>query len=325
MRQNFKSYMAAELNAYMEYRRGLGYVGTQLYAPLRAFDRYLCANVPRKSPLPPSFFLEMRNNLQKEPLDINRMLSALRGFFLFLVRQEVYETNPVEDIPPLPVRAFVPFVFSPEQIDQLLRAACETIRKRENNLLPDMAAYVAIVLYARCGLRLREPFRLRAEHYRPCEGTLYIEKTKFKKDRLIPVPKSVRRDLDNYLAARQSLLPNDRNPFLLANRQQTALNACLLYRRFEKALRRIGLDEPRRVMGDIVFGNPRVHSLRHAFAVNTLKRIRLQGKDPQNALPVLAAYMGHAKYQYTAAYLKVLDADNLQGLIGFAKSQLDLV
>jgi len=321
----FESFLAPQLNAYMEYRRGLGFTGTNIHKPLLAFDQYLCETNHQEERLEPSFFLELRKDLHKEPTSINSMFCALRGFFLYLVRQEVYEDNPVEDIPPLPVRAYVPFVFSPEQIEQLLEAACAMIRKTEKNFLRDLAVYVAIVLYARCGLRLREPLRLLIEHYRPGEGTLYIEKTKFKKDRLIPVPKTARKQLDNYLAVRQALLRNDRNPFLLANRERTAVDFNHVYRLFGKAIRQLGIDEPRRVVGDITFGNPRVHSLRHAFAVNTLKRIREQGKDPQHALPVLAAYMGHRKYQYTAAYLKVLDTNNLQGLINFAKSQLDLV
>lgn len=40
---------------------------------------------------------------------------------------------------------------------------------------------------------------------------------------------------------------------------------------------------------------------------------------------MLSAYMGHRKYQYTAVYLKVKDADDLAGLIDFTKSQLDVV
>jgi integrase len=75
----------------------------------------------------------------------------------------------------------------------------------------------------------------------------------------------------------------------------------------------------------LTFGSPTPHSLRHSFAINTLKRIKDQGKSPQHALPVLAAYMGHRKYQYTAAYLKVRDAKHLAGLIDFAKSQIDLI
>ena len=92
-----------------------------------------------------------------------------------------------------------------------------------------------------------------------------------------------------------------------------------------RAVKAIGFDQPRRQHADMTFGAPTPHSLRHAFAINTLKRIREAGKDPQHALPVLAAYMGHRKYQYTAAYLKVGDPNDVKGLVEFAKSRLDLV
>jgi len=78
-------------------------------------------------------------------------------------------------------------------------------------------------------------------------------------------------------------------------------------------------------MGNMTFGSPVPHSLRHSFAINTLNRIKVRGISPRHALPVLAAYMGHRKYQYTAAYLKVKDADDLAGLIAFTKSQLDVI
>jgi integrase/recombinase XerD len=48
--------------------------------------------------------------------------------------------------------------------------------------------------------------------------------------------------------------------------------------------------------------------LRHAFAVNTLKSVREIGQSAQNALPILAAYMGHKNPKSTAVYLKVADA-----------------
>jgi len=60
--------------------------------------------------------------------------------------------------------------------------------------------------------------------------------------------------------------------------------------------------------------------LRHAFAINTLRRVKERGRSPQNALPVLAVYMGHSKYKHTIKYLKVLDAGQRQGLFYFATS-----
>jgi integrase len=57
---------------------------------------------------------------------------------------------------------------------------------------------------------------------------------------------------------------------------------------------------------------------RHSFAVNTLIAIKERGQSPQNALPVLAAYLGHTKYQFTAVYLRVADARSRQQLVDFS-------
>ncbi len=145
------------------------------------------------------------------------MLSNLRGFFDFLVRRQILTANPLKDIPPMPERYFVPFVFTPEQTDQLLKSMCDNIRRWPNHLLWDMAIYLAEVMLARCGMRINEPLRICRHHYRPDEGSVYIERTKFRKDRLIPLPKGVLAELTNYLAARKALDPSDQNPSLLGD------------------------------------------------------------------------------------------------------------
>ncbi len=71
----------------------------------------------------------------------------------------------------------------------------------------------------------------------------------------------------------------------------------------------------------MIFASPTPHSLRHSFAVNTLKCIKERGDCPQHALPVLAAYMGHLSYQHTAKYLKFIDAEQRQGLLDFTISK----
>jgi integrase len=172
-------------------------------------------------------------------------------------------------------------------------------------------------------MRIKEPIRLLHHHYRSDEGTLYIEKTKFKKDRLIPVPKAALSELENYLAVRRALIAEDSNPYLLAGRKHRALNQDLIRSTFHQGVRAIGLSRPKQKIGNITFGAPTPHSLRHSFAINTLKRIRDEGKSAQHALPVLAAYLGHRKYRHSAAYLKVSDAKDVAGLLAFAKSHLE--
>ena len=177
------------------------------------------------------------------------------------------------------------------------------------------------MLLARCGMRIKEPLRLLRSHYRPAEKTLYIEKTKFKKDRLIPVPRSVAMEIDNYLAVRKALLQDDQNPYLLATNKHKTLGDYQIYRLFHQAVKGIGLNRSRQVIGNMNFSSPTPHSLRHSFAVNTLRRIKKLGKSPQNALPVLATYMGHSEYKHTIKYLKVLDAEQRQAMFDLARSR----
>ena len=174
---------------------------------------------------------------------------------------------------------------------------------------------------AKCGLRISEPLRLLKTHYRPEERTLSIEKTKFNKDRLIPVPKEAASEIENYLAVRNAFCFGEPSPFLFAGQKQNRRTTYPISHAFHKAVTDIGLEQPRRMVADTVFSPPRPHSLRHSFAINTLKRIKQRGKSPQDALPILAAYMGHRDYRYTALYLKVLDAEQRQGLVDFALSR----
>ncbi len=290
-----------------------------------ARDRYLKQQNTTGDQLQAAFFLKLRAKIIHHPNSVNTILSGIRSFFEFLVRNDICEHNPLKDIPPLPERYFVPFVFSPAQTDLLLQAVCKTIRKSEKHLLFDMAIYLTTVMLARCGMRINEPLRLRRDHYRADEGSVYIQRTKFRKDRLIPVPKAVLAQIENYLATRQVLCPEDQNPYLLAGKKLGPIKDYHIRNIFHQAVKNIRLSRPKQVIGNITFGKPLPHSLRHAFAINTLNQIKARGNCPQQALPVLATYMGHRKYQYTAAYLKVKDAKDIPGLIAFTKSQLDVI
>lgn len=323
--KHFESFMAPQLQQYACYRQALGYAKKGIKPSLLAFDRYLIEQKASWNQLQPAFFLQLRAKISDHPNTVNRILSALRSLFQFLVRQSICDNNPLKDIPPLPERYFVPFVFSPAQTDLLLQAVCKTIRNSEKHLLFDMAIYLAFVMLSRCGMRINEPLRLRKDHYRAEEGSVYIQRTKFRKNRLIPLPKAVLAQIENYLAARRVLCSEDQNPYLLAGRRLGPIKDYHIRNIFHQTVKDIRLSQPKQVIGNITFGKPVPHSLRHAFAINTLNQIKARGNCPQQALPVLATYMGHRKYQYTAAYLKVKDAKDIPGLIAFTKSQLDVI
>lgn len=315
--KTFKSFLAPLFEQYFVYRENLGYTTKTTMANLKVFDRYVKGKKIEKGLFAPSFFLELRADLKLEARSINRVLSSVRVFFHFLVRNGIYEKNPLQDIPLLPENEIIPFLFSPEQIDQLLKQVCNKISKDKRCYLKELSQYMAMVLITRCGLRLSEPLRLMRNQYRQDEKTLYIEKTKFKKDRLIPVPMAVATQMENYLAVRDTLLGNYHSTHLLIGDHRGRLQKNTVTYTFRKTVKDIGIEQPRRVIGHTNFSAPTVHSLRHSFAVNTLKRIKEQGKSPQNALPVLAVYMGHSEYKHTVKYLKMIDANQRRGLLEF--------
>ena len=314
----FKSFLAPKLNEFLIYRQNLGYSLDTIRFHLLLFDRYVMEKNAGWHSFQPGFFLDMRSHCQLEKNSVNANIWAVRNFFQFLIRQDHIKRNPLQDIPLLKKNTIVPFIFSPEQTNQLLTAACKRIRKTKYHFLKDLAFYVTAFLLARCGMRISEPLKLQRRHYRRDDRTLYIEKTKFSKDRLVPIPKEVVSEIENYLSVRKCILSHDDSPFLLVRTDQKPLADHQIRLLFHKVLKDTGLDQPKQVIGNVNFLQPSPHSLRHSFAVNTLLKINERGGDPQHALPILAAYMGHSEYKYTSVYLKVTDAMSRKNLVDFS-------
>jgi site-specific recombinase XerD len=313
----FESFLAPQLNEFVAYRKSLGYAMNQPRSHLLAFDRYLKQTGADWSDLQPAFFLRMRANLDKAPKHANQILMIVRVFFQFLIRRGYVAQNPLQDIPSVKENTAIPFIFSAQQTDQLLTAIGKNVRKTEKYFLTDLAISLAILLLARCGMRISEPLSILNHHYRTDDATLYIERTKFKKDRLIPVPKAVTTQIDNYLCVRSRLTPDDQTPYLLAGKKHKPLRDYQLRSTFHQAVKDMGLKQQRKQMGTMNFNPPTPHCLRHSFAINTLTQIIKRGESPQAALPVLAAYLGHSSYLCTSVYLKIADAKSRNSLYDF--------
>lgn len=307
------------MKQYLEYRESLGY-STKTVDRLKLLDRYMVTeNVTKFKALTPLFFLKMRTDLAIDKNTINKVVYGLRGFFQYLVRIGFCQHNPLTGIPRIKENNIIPFIFSDQETKQLLEAAWKQVRnEKQTFFLKDMSCCLALHLLARCGLRISEPLRLKVGDFRADERTIYIRKTKFRKDRLIPVPMDVVKHLSDYLLLRDTLLPtNNQNPYLLVSNSVNGLHNQQVRNFFHLANKEIGLAQPKRVIGNTNISGSTPHSLRHSFAVNTLRRVKERGDSPQSALSVLAVYMGHKKYTYTIYYLKLIDADQRRNLVDF--------
>ena len=267
--KHFKSSLAQQMEEYISYRLSLGYTDRNLRGQLRGFDQYVCDKEAGSDDLMPPFFLDFKKRFDEKPQTFNAILLAIRGFFNYLVRRQIIDENPVIDICSYRPNAFIPFIFSPDQIDKLLVISQSAIRKDPMYFFKDYSVHMAILLLARCGMRISEPLRLKPCHYR--SGTIYIEKTKFSKDRLIAVPNAVINEMDNYLTVRKAFI-QDQTPYLLPGQNGHTLSSKRIYKVFGRAVKDIGIDQPRRTIANTTFGNPTPHSLRHSFTRR--KRLR---------------------------------------------------
>jgi integrase len=156
--------------------------------------------------------------------------------------------------------------------------------------------YTLLGLLASTGLRSGEALRLNRADVDLARGVLQILRTKFRKDRLVPVHATTREALRAYAVARDLALPRRDSPAFFLSLRGGRWSAGAFGAAFAQARTRAGLDGgvPRTV---------RPHDLRHRFAVTRLVTWYRAGLDVQARLPVLATYLGHVRYSDTAYYV----------------------
>ena len=126
----FKSFLASEIEDYLQYRKSLGYKTLPARSYLLTFDDYLAKTEADWHSFTPSFFLKMRTGLTMEARGYQRHFFLDSGaFFHFLVGRGYVDHNPLRDIPRIKKNVVVPFVFSPDQIDQLLKSVSITFER----------------------------------------------------------------------------------------------------------------------------------------------------------------------------------------------------
>jgi integrase/recombinase XerD len=194
-----------------------------------------------------------------------------------------------------------PVIIEPEQVGRML-AAADALRPGNNSPLHGAVARVATILLYTAGLRCGELKRLQVQDIEP-GGVLRIRESKFHKSRLIALSTSAQKEVEQYLRLRAGFATNspDHGPFL-CNRSRGDLCSysdpgfsSLVHRLYRLA-----------AVADREGRTPRIHDMRHSFAVQSLMQAyRKKGGDPQALLPKLALYMGHVSVESTMHYLKL--------------------
>lgn len=232
--------------------------------------------------------------------DTNRghRISVLRGLSAFMARLG-YETVSVSRrISPWNTPAYSPTIFSERELGALLIAVDSHC---ERCTAPNTALVFPVVfrILVGCGTRIAETLRIEKRDLDPEKGAILLRYTKNNKERIIPVAPSIISRSLCYLEQARQLHGFSGSPFLFANKEGNAYSAGTAYALFRKALHLAGISHGGRGKG------PRVHDLRHTYAVRILNKWVRDGRNLNAALPYLATYMGHLDPRASERYLRL--------------------
>jgi integrase/recombinase XerD len=221
-----------------------------------------------------------------------RRMTAARGFARYLAG-----IHPGTEIPPLGLmphrqRWRPPFIYSPDDVDAVISQA------RRSIVSPLRAAtYDTLIgLLAVSGLRIGEAIKLDRGDVDWAEGVLLIRESKFGKSRLVPLHGSAIEALAAYAALRDELQPRPNQPSFFVSLTRNRLSYAVVSQTFRRLVdgADVGIGSP---------SPPRLHDLRHTFAVRTLLGWYRNGQDVQAKLPALSTYLGHREPASTYWYL----------------------
>jgi integrase len=219
-------------------------------------------------------------------------LAVARGFAAWL-----RTTDPAAEIPPaglIPSRKprATPYLYTEGEVAALMTAA-ESLRFPLRT-----ATYQTLIgLLAVTGMRVGEAISLDRGDARLDGGVLTVRNGKHGKSRLVPVHPTTAQALRDYLRLRDRLCPEARTPAVFISPAGTRLIYCNVHATWKKLAASAGL-APR--SGTC---RPRIHDLRHSFAVRTMLDAYESGLDGQATLAVLSTYLGHVDPKATYWYL----------------------
>jgi integrase/recombinase XerD len=223
-----------------------------------------------------------------------RKLAVLKGLNRFAAAHGQTTLLPLPKENPQRTRTFVPYILSRYELALLfaaIPAVCEG-----GMVTPNTARLVFLLLYG-AGLRVGEALHLSKSDVDVESGILKVRATKFYKTRLVPVGPALQRQLAHYADWRATAPFSVQVDSFFVDRRGAGLKDPQIREVFDALRKQCKIAKPD--TGQV----PRMHDLRHSFAVHRLITGYQRGEDVQSLLPKLATYLGHASIESTQVYL----------------------
>ena len=298
----YNSLLAPHIEHYLETKRALGCKFATEDRALRLLDRWFVENPVDKLEMITEAQLSAFLGSRPRPKarSYNSLLGVVRRLFDWLVDQQVISKSPLQLDPKPETSRPQPFLFESSAIRQLLdeaRRLPDNPRSRLRGPIYEMI----FALLATLGMRIGEVARLQCGDVDLDREILQIRNTKFGKSRQLPFGPRLSQRLRAYLKLREREgYPINAGAPLFSWNGTAAISTNSIRNTFrEDLVPRLKLNVPPGSSG------PRVHGLRHSFAVRTLLRWYREDSNPATRLHHLSTFLGHVNPDATAVYLTI--------------------
>jgi len=293
--------LAAAAKRFLEYRRALGRKYISEEHELRLLVRFAEAQGIRDLDQLTAVSLEtfLASRPRCRPRSFNHLLGVIRCFLDWAVIQELLSLSPLEVRRRRVTAARLPFIFDVVQTRRLLAAAAAL----PDNSRARQRGPTYRVIFALCyglGLRAGEACGLRLGDVDPDRNLLVVRGSKFGKTRFVPHGPRIAEVLRAQVERRRTAFPESgANSPLFTFDGCRCMHPGTASQVFHALVRTLGLTIPDGV------STPRLHDLRHSFAVGCLLRWYRDGANPASRLNQLSTFMGHVDPTSTAVYLTI--------------------
>lgn len=284
---------------YIERRRALGFKYNIDAEFLNQFDK-LCIERGVSTPVLSQKLFDAWCEKRPSESAVNHHMRVqrLRSFAVFC-RENGVDVPLVFHPLPAPPKTFMPYIFTHDEISRFFKAVDNG--NRDANARSPLKHIVMPVLFRAlyaCGLRVTEALMLKTADADLDQGTLLILDAKGGKDRIVAMSESLTVLCRKYRA--KTSVRDFGSEYFFPAPDRGFYDSSTIYDRFRQYLFSAGIGHGGRGKG------PRLHDLRHTFAVHTLGNWAEQGKDLYVCLPILSAYLGHKGLKSTQQYLRLV-------------------
>ena len=302
----FTGYFGKQAKTYIELHRSIGEKYRIPELTLIGFNRFLRKkSISSAKAVTPKVVQEWVDNMECSQGCCRSKTFTLKKFFSYLNSMGYVECNPVTDsiidYIGMPPRSFKAYIFSKEQVQKILENARNLPRCTLFPLRPQTIYTVVAILYT-LGFRISEALNMKINDIDFQQNTIFIPQTKFYKQRLVPFGPKLGKCIGDYLKLRYKFYSHvkKKDP-LFVGIKNTPITAVCVRDNFKQLKKSSGIPEASEK------ANPRLHDLRHSFAVHRLCRWYQEGVDVQKRLVLLSTFMGHFKISSTQVYLTITD------------------